>query len=503
MNIFQIALRSIRQRGLASFLTMFSMALGVMLVVAVLSIHGVVTKQFRNNASLGYNLLVGATKGGRLQLTLNSVFYLSQPVENIDYKYYLEFVEEAERLRSYQHSIAAHQALNGEQLTADNIQERLGVESAGRFTESVAYAIPLGLGDYFGRFRVVATTSDFFNRLEINPETGAGLPFEGGRAFEYWNEDHGFFEAVVGATVAKEKNIKVGDRISPAHGDPEGKMHARNFHVSGVLAPTGTPNDRAVFVNMEGFYHMEGHSKPLSDEDLQSDGDQEEPVDPFAEEVGDEPDAHFRLRRPLALEKREVTAVLVRTVNAFVGPNLMNMINEGKEAQCAQPVRQIYSLLEVFVRPIQWVLLILTVMICLVSGISILVSIYNSMSDRRHEISVMRALGASRNAVMGIVLAEAVLLSVGGGLAGWVLGHGLNVAASDLVEERTGVRMGFFDFAPPVDLSGLLGADESIALLNVSPEVLLIPALILLAIIVGFLPAISAYSTNVAKWLGK
>jgi len=36
MSFFRIALRSILQRGVASLLTMFSMALGVMLVVAVL-----------------------------------------------------------------------------------------------------------------------------------------------------------------------------------------------------------------------------------------------------------------------------------------------------------------------------------------------------------------------------------------------------------------------------------------------------------------------------------
>ena len=40
-----------------------SMALGVMLVVAVLAIHGVVAESFRSNASLGYNMIVGA-KGG-------------------------------------------------------------------------------------------------------------------------------------------------------------------------------------------------------------------------------------------------------------------------------------------------------------------------------------------------------------------------------------------------------------------------------------------------------
>src|SRR6266404_928096 len=105
MSLFRIALRSILQRGIASLLTMFSMALGVMLVVAVLSIHGVVSQSFRNNASLGYNMIVGA-KGGREQLTLNTVFYLSQPVENIPYTYYLEFLKQKERDRLLAHSFA-------------------------------------------------------------------------------------------------------------------------------------------------------------------------------------------------------------------------------------------------------------------------------------------------------------------------------------------------------------------------------------------------------------
>src|SRR5207237_7812459 len=99
------ALRSILQRGIASLLTMLSMALGVMLVVAVLSIHGVVSQSFKNNASLGYNMIVGA-KGGQEQLTLNTVFYLSKPVENIPYTYYLEFLKRGERDRLQSHSFA-------------------------------------------------------------------------------------------------------------------------------------------------------------------------------------------------------------------------------------------------------------------------------------------------------------------------------------------------------------------------------------------------------------
>src|SRR6476660_4516459 len=125
MSLFRIAYRSILQRGLASLLTMFSMALGVMLVVAVLSIHGVVSQSFKNNASLGYNMIVGA-KGGQEQLTLNTVFYLSKPVENIPYTYYLEFLKRSERDRLQADSLAVHCRVA--------LEESLGLLGDGRAT---------------------------------------------------------------------------------------------------------------------------------------------------------------------------------------------------------------------------------------------------------------------------------------------------------------------------------------------------------------------------------
>ena len=101
-----------------------------------------------------------------------------------------------------------------------------------------------------------------------------------------------------------------------------------------------------------------------------------------------------------------------------------------------QPIREINSLFELFVGPMQMLLLALTVLIVVVAGIGILVSIYNSMSERRREIAVMRALGAGRETVMLIVLLESILLSLAGGLLGWVLGHlliaGLNPWVVDL-----------------------------------------------------------------------
>ena len=104
------------------------------------------------------------------------------------------------------------------------------------------------------------------------------------------------------------------------------------------------------------------------------------------------------------------------------------------------------------------------------------------------------------------MLCESILLAVAGGLIGWFAGHALNAALGPIVENRTGVSLGFFDFAPGIPLGylpGGLSLPESLAQLSISPELLIIPALILVAVFVGIYPAITAYRTDVWKSLGK
>lgn len=516
MSLWHIAWRSITQRGLASALTMFSMGLGVMMVVAVLTIHGVVTESFANNSTLGYNAIVGA-KGGKLQLTLNTVFYLSQPVENIPYDFYLEFLPQDARETAYadsinRESLQAQQAMMalaqtqggvgglaalglaaGENALHATSTKALDIARDGQYGVFTDFALPLCLGDYFGKFRVVGTVPEFFEKLkELDPVRNRTLDFADGRPFERFNEEHGWYEAVVGSTVAREKNIKVGDVINPAHGDPEGHTHGQGFTVVGILRPTGAPHDRAVFVNMEGFYLMDGHAKPLEEG--------EEEVEGAA--TGEITKPKSKWPAPLALEQREVTALLVRTTNPLVTQGMANSINEGPVGQMVLPIKEIYDLLDMIVSPVQTLLLVLTIMICVVSGVSILVGIYNSMSDRRRDIAVMRALGAGRGTVSTIILAEAIILALGGGLLGLLGGHTLNALASKAVEDRTGVTIGFTTFAPGWRLSELLGYSGALSWdPSISLELVIVPAMVLLAIVVGFLPAMVAYRTDVSRSL--
>jgi putative ABC transport system permease protein len=521
MSLFRIALRSILQRGVASLLTTFSMALGVMLVVAVLSIHGVVSQSFRNNASLGYNMIVGA-KGGQEQLVLNTVFYLSKPVENIPYTYYLEFLkrEERDRFQASSLMVQCRTALQdsiyllgaGDGLSGIAIEQGIekvemamlpdtriklhhpAVETGrdGKYGLMTDLAIPLCLGDYFGRFRVVGTTPALFDELVYDIENNRKFEFAQGRNLRSHDPEHGFFEAVVGATVARELMISIGQPISPRHGDPEGHAHAQQFTVVGILRPSGTPNDRGVFINMEGFYLMEDHAMPLEEAQPTNGAQQSKIIDKETWQAMQKGKSAAKkaelekrvIREPLPAEQREITAMLLK-VPYQLAPGLENAINEGTQAQAVLPVAVIYGLFEFIVNPIEWTLLVLTAMICVVSAISILVSIYNSMSERRGEIAVMRALGAGRGTVMTIILLEATLLALGGGVLGWLAGHTMCLIAGPWVEQQTGVLVGFLN------------------LLTLPLESVLIPSLMLLAIAVGIWPAISAYRTDVAKSLGK
>jgi putative ABC transport system permease protein len=456
MSLWKIAWRSIQQRALASSLTGVSMALGIMLVVAVLVVHGVINQSFLNNSGLGYNIVVGA-KGGRLDLVLNSVYYLSRPVENIPYSFYQEFTE-------------------------------------GQFKDSVDKAIPLCMGDMYEDFRVIGTTPAFFNELDYG---GNQYEFAAGRNFA---ADE-FYGAVIGATVARETGLTVGSEFQPAHGAGPDAHHHDPFTVLGVLKPTGTPNDRGLFINMEGFYLIPEHVKPLDDETAAA-----QPAAPHDEHAADDHDEdhakdhahdehdehehgeheHEHEHEPLPIAQREVTAILVLTKSIQGLPELTAMslirtVNKGSVAQAVLPIREMSSLFGTFVDPLRIVLLSLTVMIVIVSGIGILVSIYNSMSERQHEIAVIRALGAGRRTVMLLVLLESILLSLGGGLAGWLVGHGLIAVLSPWIAVQTGVSIGFLHF--------------------VGYELVIIPGLIVLASLVGYLPATAAYRTDVAKAL--
>jgi putative ABC transport system permease protein len=457
------------QRALASSLTALSMALGVAVMIAVIVIHSVAVRQFDESAQ-GYHVIVGG-KGGSLQLVLSTVYHIGQPLYPIPYSYYQKFTK------------------------------------GGQYADITEVAVPMCLGDSYESpdgtmFRVIGTTPDLFDKIQYGTyDDGTPKSYEfqeGGRNLkdatnltrEAFHE--AAFEAVVGSVVAARSGLKLGDEINPTHGlGSEGHKH-EGFKVVGILEPTGTANDRAVFINIEGFYLLEGHASHDEEETTAATTPATSPPPPAESagadgEVADAEPAHEHghehAMQPLPLDEREVTSILV-LCNVTQGPLILDaFINKANDplAQSVAPTREITMLMDRIVGPVRYVLLVLTILIVIVAGISILVSIYNSMSERSHDIAVMRALGASRGAVMAIILVESILLAVGGGLIGILLGHGMIGLVSPYVLDRTGVALSWYQFD--------------------WRELVLIPGLLVLASLVGFLPALAAYRTDVAKSL--
>jgi len=433
------------------------MALGVALVVLVLSISGVIEKTFERTGNVGYNLIVGA-KGSDVQLTFNTVFFLSQPVENIKYSYYMEFM-----------------AGNGRQQEFERIGGVLEEpERNGAYASLIqgGFAIPMCMGDYIDVFRCVGTTPDYFNLLKHGDNNDRDYKFAKGKNFVDYSDDNGYFEAVVGSQVASDMKLTIGSEIFASHGSSDGEQHNQAFQVVGILEPTGTPNDRGAFINIEGFYLLEGHVAPERNANT-------------GKEVKGSAVAPVRDSRlskiRLPIDKREVTAVLVKT-DGMKGIGLQRQVNKSSSAQAVSPISVISGLLTIFISPIKWALLAITSLVCIVSSISILVGMYNSMNERRRDIAVMRALGASRDHVTAIILAESVLISVGGGVIGWIVGHVAGPLSNAWTEPSTGVHINFFS-------------------INSTAEPFIVPGLILIGILAGIIPALSAYRTSVAKSL--
>jgi putative ABC transport system permease protein len=452
MSLFAIAWKSIRQRFLSSSLTAFSVALGVMLMVAVLVIYGIMDRMF-SQQSIAYDLIVGP-KGSDLQLVLNTVYRVSAPLQNLPYLYYEELKKDPR----------------------------------------VVTAIPFCLGDATekGGFPIVGTTEEYFEH-----------PYTPGEKFRLRGD--GFtssFDAIIGSEVARTNGWDIATAAKPAtefqliHGGAESHKHEEKFTVRGVLAPTGTPNDKTVFIHLNGFYAISGHDAPLKEavkrwHEFSGKGTSESEINAAAadwaqkcgiplEEPPHKPGEHHHHHKACDVQK-EVTAILVNMKSPTAAFMFNGEMKRGYKVQAVNPIIPMQQLMSSILGNVRTVLVVLTALIIIVSGVGIFVSIYNSMSDRRKEIAIMRALGAQRRTVFSIILAESILLCFGGGILGILLGHGLVFAAAPVVQQQSGLLINPFAFEPI--------------------EFVLLPGLIALASLIGILPGLSAYRTDVARAL--
>jgi len=320
--------------------------------------------------------------------------------------------------------------------------------------KAVTLAIPYALGDNYRGFRIVGTTLQLFTDFE----------YRKGRKFAI-AQGRGFFddrrrEAVIGSYAAEKTGLKVNDLFNPYHGldyDP-GAAHEERYVVKAILEPTNSPSDRAIFIPIDGVFRLGGHV-------LRGKGESYRPRQ--GEEI---PDEH-----------KEISAVMLKFVpDAPMGPMLLErQINkQGKVATLAWPVAKVLG--DLF-NKLGWITDVLKLVAYLVVAVAtgtIVASIYNTMNERRREFAILRALGAQRSTVFSAIVAESATIAGLGALVGYVAYLAIFAGAAYVVRAKTGVHLD-------------IGAGH--------PILYLAPAgMVVLGALAGIVPAIKAYSTDVA-----
>lgn len=423
MSDLRLALVYLRHRLLVTVLTVLSVALGLGLAVTVLTM----TYQTRNtlgNETAFADIVVGG-KGGPLQLALNTLYYLDPPTGNIDL------------------------ALWGK-LKSD---------------PAVSAVIPLNMGDNYYGAPIVGTVPEFFNGHK--PLRGTQLLAQG-RLFEKP------FEAVVGAEIARRFQLTLGQQIAGAHGWTKSDDFHKEFPytIVGVLARSGSALDRAVYTDYHSVWVIHSHHH-------HHDGDEEGEEAAEGAEPGDPETAHHHHHAA----NQELTALLVQLSQPARRYGMVREINSHEQAMAIIPVDEISTLISRFVAPLQGLLLGVAYLVIVVAALTILITLYLTIHQRRRDLAVSRALGATRGDIFRLIAVEAAALAglgVGGGL---LLGHALVAVAAPFAMEKLGLLANPWLLAPME--------------LRVALSVWVI------GIIAGLLPAAIAYRLPVVDTLTK
>jgi putative ABC transport system permease protein len=316
----------------------------------------------------------------------------------------------------------------------------------------------LSLGDSHRGFRVLGTTQDYFEHYRFAQDRRLELA-QG----ERFADDH---DAVLGAEVAQALGYRLGQQIVIAHGagDVAFALHGEHpFRVTGILARTGTPVDRAIHVSLEGMDAVHSNESKAGDDPLaaaiRAAGQRTSP----RAERGDRGYAQGGEHAGDA-SKRAITAFLVGLKSRGAALFVQRQVNESRE----EPLTAILpgvTLLEVWqiAAAAEKTLFAVSALVVVVGLAGMLIALLTSLSERRREMAVLRAVGARPWHVFALILGEAAFLTLTGialGIAGLYLGLGVG---RPWLEERLGLFIALnwpsaveFGFTILVAASGIL-----------------------------------------------
>jgi putative ABC transport system permease protein len=273
-------------------------------------------------------------------------------------------------------------------------------DSAARIAAdpAVAWSVPLTLGDSHRGFPVLSTSTAYFDHYRYG--RGERLSFASGARFAQ------LFDVVLGAEVARRLGYRVGEHLALEHGLEEighagHAGHAnRPFTVSGILAPTGTPADRTLHIGLEAM------------QALHLDWQGGAPIPGVAIGAAD--------LRKFDLRPTHVTAVVVGLRQRAAVLRMQRLL----PARMAEPVSAVMpgAALDQLWRltaGVEGALRAVAALVLVVALAGLAAALLAGLNERRREMAVLRAVGASPGHVFQLMLCEGLGLTLAGCAAGW------------------------------------------------------------------------------------
>ncbi len=366
--LLHLAQKSAWNRRGTLLLIVASIALSTTLLLSIEKLRTQLRESFLQSVS-GIDLVVGA-RGSSVQLMLYAVFHLGSAMNNM--------------------SLASC-----EKIAKD---------------PRVAWVIPLSLGDTHRGYPVVATTEAMYTHFHFRQHES--LRFAEGHAPTQ------LLHAVVGAEVAKNCDYALGQQIILSHGSVPGSEHSDSpFTLCGILAPTGTPVDRSIYISLAAMDAIHA---------------------PFAEhghehEVGHE-HAHAH--------SGQLTAVLVGLHHRSQVFALQRAIQDGREEALMAvlpgvAMNQIWDMVGIG----EDVLLCISCMVTIVGLFGLAAAILAGLGERRRELAILRSSGASPRDILLLLTFEGLLLVVSGLCSGIVIVYTLEWLLQPLLADAFGLYL--------------------------------------------------------------
>lgn len=311
-------------------------------------------------------------------------------------------------------------------------------------------AVPVSLGDNVAGYRIVGTSPDYEKLYDAKLAEG-----------RWWNKP---LQAVLGAEVARTQKLKVGDVFVGEHGlAGGGERHEHSpYQVVGILAPTGAVIDRLALTDTASVWKVHEHENAehqaaLAAETVEHEGSDNYPA------VG-----------------QEVTSVLVRYRSAMGALMIPRLLKNEPNVQTAVPAVEMMRL-NTLLGTGSTVLRGFGIGLLSLSGIGFFVALLSAVQERQRELALLRALGSGPGLLVRLVLIEALMLGMTGGLLGLAIGRIAAEIAATIVARDGGPALAL----PPMGLTDLA----------------IVVMAVLLAGLAALFPAFSTYRLRPAQVL--